>query len=424
MTKSKLTAVLKDIGVALLCIGIAVYVIIHLTRNFSKPIETEPAMKVTLEDSFNADGYILRSEQTLELSESGIVVPAVSEGDRVSVGSVLFSVYSGENDSETEQKIKDIDDKIATLTKSLTESGNFVTDIARVDEKIESGLTDVLYHTATNSISRAEALTDDLLVSMNRRKLMTGGASSFDAKIAELENEKLSLQGSLEGVPKRIYSKKTGYFSGSIDGYENIFDPKKLFGMTTSEIADMLSSEPDEKVVEGASGKIITDFKWRIIVQRTKKDIVGFDVGYEYPIIFPSSGNTEISMTLERIIAETDGNDAVLVFCTSYMPQGFNYTRKQEVEVVRKRYTGLGVRKSAMRVINGKKGVYILSGNAIKFKYAEELCESNDYYIIDAGTASYLGADGKPKVSDNERLSLYDKVVVSGKDIYEGKIIE
>ena len=94
MTKTKLTAIFKDIGIALLCVGIAVYVIIHLTRNFSKPIETEPAMKVTLEDSFNTDGYVMRSEETVELSESGIVVPAVSEGDRVSVGSVLFSVYS------------------------------------------------------------------------------------------------------------------------------------------------------------------------------------------------------------------------------------------------------------------------------------------------------------------------------------------
>lgn len=179
MTKTKLTAIFKDIGIALLCVGIAVYVIIHLTRNFSKPIETEPAMKVTLEDSFNTDGYVMRSEETVELSESGIVVPAVSEGDRVSVGSVLFSVYSGENDSETEQKIKDIDDKIATLSKSVTESGSFVTDIARVDEKIESGLIDILYHTATNSISRAEALTDDILVNMNRRKLMTGGELSL-----------------------------------------------------------------------------------------------------------------------------------------------------------------------------------------------------------------------------------------------------
>ncbi len=424
MTKTKLTAIFKDIGIALLCVGIAVYVIIHLTRNFSKPIETEPAMKVTLEDSFNTDGYVMRSEETVELSESGIVVPAVSEGDRVSVGSVLFSVYSGENDSETEQKIKDIDDKIATLSKSVTESGSFVTDIARVDEKIESGLIDILYHTATNSISRAEALTDDILVNMNRRKLMTGGESSFDDKIAELEAEKLSLQGSLEGVPKRIYSKKTGYFSGNVDGYESIFSPEKLSGMTTSDFDEMISTSPDTKSAESAAGKIITDFKWRILCRREKKDIADFEVGDEYPIIFPSSGNAEISMTLERIIAETDGNEAVLVFCTKYMPQGFNYTRKQEIEVVKKRYTGLGVRKSAIRVIDGKKGVYILSGNAIKFKYAEELCESNDYYIIDAGTESYLGADGKPKVSDSERLSLYDKVVVSGKDLYEGKIIE
>lgn len=421
---SKVKRFAKDAGIALLCIGIAVYVIIHLAQNFSRPIETEPAMMVTLEDSFTADGYIVRSEEPVTLDESGIVVPAVSEGERVSVGSVLFSVYSGENDSETEQRIKEIDEKIATLSKSVSESGNYVTDIAKVDEKIELGLTDILYYTASNSLSRAEALTDTMLVNMNRRRLMTGIDSSFDKKIEELEAEKLSLQGSLDGTPKRIYSQKTGYFSGNVDGYEGIFDPKKLSSMSTSEIAEMLSSSPNEDIAENAAGKIVTDFKWRIVVQRSKKDIQDFEVGDEYPVIFPSSGNAEISMTLERIIAETDGIDAVLVFCSGYMPQNFNFTRKQEIEVVKKRYTGLGVRKSAMRVIDGEKGVYILSGNTIKFRYAEELCESNDYYIIDATTESYLGADGKPKVSDSHRLTLYDKVVISGKDLYEGKIIE
>ena len=58
----KLKRFAKDAGIALLCIGIAVYVIIHLAQNFSRPIETEPAMMVTLEDSFTADGYIVRSE--------------------------------------------------------------------------------------------------------------------------------------------------------------------------------------------------------------------------------------------------------------------------------------------------------------------------------------------------------------------------
>ena len=223
--------------------------------------------------------------------------------------------------------------------------------------------------------------------------------------------------------------------------------------MTTDDFEKMINSEPDTESISKASGKIIKNFKWRVLCKRTKREAEELIEGTEYPVIFPYSYNTEIDMTLEKIITETDGNTAVMVFSSSYMPQDFNYARKQEIEVVKQRYTGLRVKKTAMRFIEGDirsaaeieeaekntiplseealakikgphKGVFVLDGNVISFKYAEEICDLGDYYIIDAGKDSYLDRDGSEKVSQYERLSLYDQVVVEGKDLYVGKIIE
>ena len=186
----------------------------------------------------------------------------------------------------------------------------------------------------------------------------------------------------------------------------------------------MTESEPDEKLLGDASGKIITNFKWRVLCHMTREKAGEFEIGASYPVIFPFSYNTEIDMTLETILTETNRDDAVVVLTATAMPDGFNYTRKQEIEIVKSRHTGLGVKKSAMRYVDDKKGVYILSGNQVEFRYAEELCEADDYYIIDDTKYSYLDFNGNEKCSPSQRLKLYDRVIVEGKDIYEGKLVE
>lgn len=424
MIRLKIKSILKDFAIILVCIAVMAYVIIHLSINFTKEISVEPALMVTLEDPFITDGYIMRREVPIFLDKEGLIVPSVAEGGRVALGDALFSIYEGENDAETESRIREIDQKIAVLQRSTSESGSFVTDMGRLDDDIASSVTELLQHMAQNSVSRAESRTDDILVNMNKRWLITNAKTSFEEKIAELEQQKTELQGSLAGNASRFYSKMSGYFSSALDGYEEIFNPLTLDTLTVEKFVEMTKKQPDTNITENASGKVITNFKWNVLCHVSKEDASDFEKGESYPVVFPFSYNTEINMTLSDIVTHSDSDGAVLVFVSTSMPDGFNYERKQEIEIIRSRKTGLGVKKSAMRVIDGKKGVYILTGNSVRFKYAEELCEADDYYIIDSTEKSYLDINGTPKCSASERLELYDSVITEGKNIYEGKIVE
>lgn len=444
---------MKELGTIVVCLAILAYVLIHLMINFTNGVAVETAYLVSIEDSFTTDGYIMRDEELVVLDKTGMIVPAVSEGDRVSVGTALFSIYEGENDAGIESEIADIDNKIRILEKSSSETSNFMSEIGRIDEKISAGIADVLAHTSTNSLASASNITDDVLINMNRRWLITKGETSFTEKIEELKKRKNELQSTLSGVPERYYSKVTGYFSGNLDGYENIFDASMLDEMSTQDFEEMIKKEPDMESISKASGKIVRGIKWRVMFTKPKHEVKDFVVGNYYPVIFPYSYNTEINMNLERIISETDGSTAVMVFSTSYMPKDFNYMRKQEVEVVKRRVTGYKVKKTAMRHIEGDirserqieqasqsgiqpteemlekingphKGVFILDGNTVRFRYAEEIGSFDDYYIIDAEKTSYQDHEGNDKYSASERLALYDQVIVEGKDLYVGKIVD
>ena len=71
---------------------------------------------------------------------------------------------------------------------------------------------------------------------------------------------------------------------------------------------------------------------------------------------------------------------------------------------------------SAARLVDGKQGVYIMIGNTIEFREIDILLEMDGYYIV---------AEQDP-VNDPDyasKLGLYDQIVVSGKNLYDGKLI-
>ena len=79
--------------------------------------------------------------------------------------------------------------------------------------------------------------------------------------------------------------------------------------------------------------------------------------------------------------------------------------------VVKKEYSGLKVPRSALRVVDSKRGVYVLTGMQVKFVEVNVLFTYGDYMICEKQT------------SDSTVLRLYDEVIVKGKNLYDGKII-
>ena len=75
-------------------------------------------------------------------------------------------------------------------------------------------------------------------------------------------------------------------------------------------------------------------------------------------------------------------------------------------------------------MVDGKTGVYILDGDIVRFRLADVIFEDEDYYVI--STESAKTADNQEDTEDGKTyyyLTLYDNVIVSGKSLFDGKII-
>ena len=105
------------------------------------------------------------------------------------------------------------------------------------------------------------------------------------------------------------------------------------------------------------------------------------------------------------------GQEAVVIFQSTVMDVLYLDNRYQTADVVADTYEGLRVPKEALRQVDGKWGVYTLSGAVARFKAIDWICETENAYIVE------------PAESQSKGLYYYDKIIVTGKDISEGKVV-
>lgn len=421
MDLAYLRSVLKYIITTALSIGLAVFLLYHLIGSFTTEVETAPITFTTQEQAQDYDAYIFRGEYLLYTSpgEAGTINHLREDGEKVAVGEEICQVYAGSASDEDAHALQEIDRKLERLYNSnLKENVNY-SDTQLIDAAINNTYYTLLARMASGSAGYAMAKSDDLIAAMNQRLIITRHVDSFDAQIAQLEKERASLVSGTGTVAETVMADRSGYYYADIDGFEGIFNADKLSNMTLNEYDKLISSAADMSLQRSKTGgyncgKIITEYNWYLTCRITTEESRAYTEGYTYTVIFPYNSDTRIAMILDRMILQADDDRVVLVFRTNIIPEHFSFLRRQSVQVVTSTYEGYKVPLSAVRMLGGKQGVYILEGYVVKFREIEPLREIEGYFICreNDGSAENVG-----------KLALYDRIIISGKNLYVGKII-
>ena len=109
------------------------------------------------------------------------------------------------------------------------------------------------------------------------------------------------------------------------------------------------------------------------------------------------------------------------------MPENFDYTRMQPVEISAVEYTGFEVPIEAVRVVNGFEGVYILDEVTVEFRRINIIYEGDGYVICTGDPDDKIPVTDETEVDVNDELYPWieqnDIIVVSGTELYSGKVV-
>lgn len=408
---------LKQLMIVVCSVLFICYAILQLVLNVGDDVTIEYASFAQVNDTAKVDAYIFRDETVIEQSFRGTDCYMADNGEKVHIGQPLCVTYSDSTAAGVQEEINVLNEKIAVLEQSSTSLSAFSLDINKIDENISSSIIGIQRSVNDGELEKALRAESSLLVQMNRRQAAVSSVDVFGSLANDCRSRKAVLEAGLSGARTTTTAPSAGYFYNEVDGYESVFSARAVQNITIPEF-ERLTTQVVPLSTENTVGKLADSSKWYLLFKYPKRDASLFKLGGNVEVIFPYSSNRSIVMKLENVVSQTDRDEVIMVLSTYTLPEGFNFTRMQQVEVVRESFEGLRVRAEAIRKLNGTTGVYSLDGNIVRFKTVEILFEDRGYYVV-----SLPKADNKAYVSSTA-LSLYDAVITEGKELYDGKVLK
>ena len=207
-----------------------------------------------------------------------------------------------------------------------------------------------------------------------------------------------------------------------MDGYETILTPDALADMTPSQ----LNAVKADETVTSQTGKLILGDCWYYAVTMSAEQTEALrDAGGSMTLRFAKGVEQDQTVTLYAVGPEEQGR-VVVTFRGEYNLAQLTLLRRQSAQLIRRTVAGIRVPNEALRAASTKVdqegnrttaeglGVYCVVGMEARFKPVEVVYSGDGFVLVRSAAAS-----------DQESLRLRpgDEIIISAKDLYDGKVV-
>ena len=410
----------KDRLLKVLSVLAAVVIVIYFAAEMynisAKTLGTQTAHEQTVLETMNAEMFIIRDETVLASSSSGVTVPLAENGERVSKGSAIAAVFSSEAAAENYIKLQSLNKQLKAYQKIDGQLSIANIDLDKLTSEIDSEFRSILDAAYSNDFSNLGNDKLSFSEKLSRRQISLGQTVDCSAKIAELQSQIAALNSS--STPSQIISaESSGYFVSKEDGYENIISVEDIETLTLEKLEEAKNSKKKEPSV-GSIGKLIDGYNWYVATVVDSSEAVKFAKNRTVRLIFGDSEKDSVTTYLHSVKNVND-NQSLVVFRCNVMNEDVVALRKVEGKIVINEFTGLKVNRDAIRLDeNGNQGVFIRRGNIVNFR-SLNIIYSEDAFVIASAPLPDSGTE-----LEHTHLKLYDEIVISGKELKDGMVIE
>lgn len=416
MLVKKSKAFLPKVAMFIFLAIVFVYTAYHLVNLFlSEDIETIISGVTTESDSVSGTGYVFREEILFTSGTAGAVDYFVADGEKIGVGQQIANVYgvSLSSDGILAKRMLFLTDKQISLLEKSVISGAEVTDLASLRKDAGDTYYKILNLISERDTSELAVQTENMMVTMNKMNVLTDGTSSVTKSLDALRAQRESY---LVGEHMPQTSHKSGYFYYTPDGFESRFKPSALEDMTANEFYSLVhyyeNTEP--KIDSAVYGKLAETTVWYFAMPLSQKRAAALVDGNDYRLTFKENNNTTLTMTLEKRIEANSREESILIFKCNRLPDNFILDRCQNAEIEISSMDGIYVPLSAMKRVNGVRGVYVLRGSVVHFRKVDIIYNGADYCLV---------AESGEAEGNYEYLGTNELIITNGKNLFDGRIL-
>jgi putative membrane fusion protein len=307
-----------------------------------------------------------------------------------------------------QKKIRELEERIETYDKVLSNSGSYQSAVTAIDQEIYKDLGEIADLSKKGNASvfeKAELLTIEIM----KKKIASGDLVHYDETLKELRAELKRLKTASGASVKNISTSGSGYFSLGTDGLEGKMTLDRMNSLDTENF-DSVSKEFDQQKAQTENlGKVVRDSNWYVAIKVKTDKIARLEIKDTVYIRIPSFGEDRIKCTVADI--RKNGKDCILVLSSSIIGENILMLRKEEIQLIVETHSGIQIRQSALRKVDGEEGVFVKVGLLLKYKKVKVLYNNGTNVIVEYDAAA------------NSGLRIYDQVVYKGSNLYSGKAV-
>ena len=337
-------------------------------RYIRRPEKSQPAVSETYENKVITSAYIVKTEQVYNAPASGRIYHYLGEGTKVRKNNVLMTVYTGEISEQTLAELNSINQKMAELQNSNTSYSLG----SNSQENIDIIKENIIKASNSNELGNIENYK------LQINSIVTGSIQDMRrSDISELEAKKQSIESSLQSAKSDIYSQMAGVYSKNIDGLEETLTPRAVMEYKAADYDNIKEpiEKPQNAVTEGQPVcKVVNNQTWYVMTTVKADTASKLSKGQKVTVRFSQLPGIEAQGTVEYISIEDRNTDknVVVVKCEQYK-EGVLSLRQTGIELVLESYEGYRVPISAIRIVDGEKGVMVRTEAGTSFRKCKVL---------------------------------------------------
>ncbi len=402
--KKRKTAGRAILGV--LVLAALVYFGLGIFRAVSQPLTTSVVTRSVSEETVPLSGFVVREETVLE-NTGGLLTLMLNESEKVGVGQTVAVLYSSDDAMELQEELEALQVKKQQLEYAESVALGAASALRLDSEILEQILLLRTKLTTVGLGGETESVISTLRTMVMQRDYSAKGEDPTE-ELKKVEAEIKNLESRLSYAAKEIKAPVAGIYSAAVDGYEDVLLPETVEELLPSQLNLLQPSDTHSSV-----GKLISSATWYFAVAVESNVAEELKVGRSAQLRFSGSVTEKLSCRVDSIGEEEGGKRTVVFSCSSHLSD-MTQVRKADAELIRDSWSGLKVPKKALRVDeNGQSGVYCLVGLAARFKPVSITFTGEDFCLVEADD---------PK-SETLRIREGDQVIISAKDLYDGKIV-
>lgn len=391
---------------------VIIAVVISTAKYCSNPYSTETVVYYEYEKSISGEGFVLRNETIVSNEVGGVFEPLINDGERVSRMSKLGAVLRGEPDEKMISELNALNERIEDIEKSTITAEIYKTDTLRIINAVKSNIKGIRTAVQSGDYAKASALKKEIGYLKGRADKIEN-SDAREELLAGLYDQKAVLESKIGTGQTDIYAPIAGIYTSVIDGLEKYGSEEGLSALIPSEVEDFKKTMKDFARNPLELCKITDNFYWYLAAVITEEEAEDVSVGAKVSLVVDIADGAEVNGTIYSLSEAEDGKRVVVVKCDKFI-DGITGVRSVDYKLVLQRKTGLRIPTEALRIENGRKGVYILLDKKKSFRFVNNdpfRTEDDKYYIVDRKYA--------PQGSDTNYVPLkeYDKVLLAPEDV-------